>query len=329
MSSLSLGLIGVGKHGWRYASHLVSDFTDLRLVAIARRDAALAEQQSRELRCKAYLDYRELLAASDVDAVIVVTPPTVHPAIIAAAAEARKPVLLEKPAAVNVTTGREILHCARAAGIAVMVAQTLRFNGVVRALLEARPRLGRVHSVRIGQRFEPSRPGWIGDVAIAGGGMMLHTGVHCFDLVRLLSGLEVEQARADVARVGPVRTEDNFSASLRLSGGMALASVAGSRATASRSGGIELVGESGQLIADHLLNYAYEVHGTTRTDIAVPPPVATVRETIAAFTQALRRGTPMPIALEEGLRAVAIAEACYRSAESGGVERVADIAPAG
>jgi predicted dehydrogenase len=322
MARMGIGLIGVGKHGERYARHLVQDFPSLRLAAICRRNPELARRQADELGCRFHLEAEDLVADAEVQAVIVVTPPTQHPRIVAAVAAARKPLLLEKPAATGVAAGREILHRCRAASLPVMVAQTLRFNGVVRALLAARERIGRAHSLRIGQRFEPSRPGWIDDISVAGGGMTLHTGVHCFDLVRLLSSLEVERVSAEVGRVGPVRTEDNFAVTLRLEGGAALATVAGSRATASRSGGIEIAGDRGQLIADHLLNYAYEVHGTTMEALMVPPPVATVRETIAAFAGALEKDAAMPIPLEEGLRAVAIADACYRSVQSGRSEPV-------
>ncbi|MBI3782187.1 MAG: Gfo/Idh/MocA family oxidoreductase [Deltaproteobacteria bacterium] len=325
MGALGIGLIGVGRHGERYAHHLVEDFPGLRLVAIARRTPDAVARRSAELSCHGYTDYRQLVEAPDVDALIVVVPPTLHPEIIEAAAAARKPVLLEKPAAVSVEAGRRMLRQIRQAGIEVMVAQTLRFNGVVRCLLQARERIGPIHALRIGQRFEPSRPGWIDDPAIAGGGMTLHTGVHCFDLVRLLSGCEVDRVTCEMTRVGTARSEDNFAATLRLQGGTALATVAGSRATASRSGGIELAGRSGQLIGDHLLNFASEVHGTTASPFAVPPPVATVHETIAAFSTALLAHRPMPITFEEGLRAVAIAEACYRAADTAAAAAVPPI----
>lgn len=322
MGRLGIGLIGTGKHGVRYAHHLVRDFPELRLVAIARRDEEARHQQEEEFGCRGFGDFRDLVADPEVEAVIVVTPPTLHPPIVEAVANARKPLLLEKPAAATLADGLRLLQMTRQAGIPVMVAQTLRFNGVTLALRTARERIGRLHSIRLGQRFEPSRPGWIDDASISGGGMTLHTGIHCFDLVRWLSGLEVDRAFCEIGHVGPVRTEDNFAVTLRLGGGAALATIAGSRATRSRSGGIELAGEDGQLHGDHVLHLASEVHGTTVTPIELPPPTATVRETIAAFADALRSGSPMPIPLEEGLRAVAIVEACYRSVTSGRAETV-------
>lgn len=319
MSRIGIGLIGVGKHGTRYAAHIRRDLPDLRLVAIARRDLTAARQQAAEFGCRAYGDYQELIAAPDVDALIVVVPPTAHPSIMEAAAAACRPVLLEKPAAANVADGERIRHAVSTAGIPVMVAQTVRYASAVKLLLQERDTIGQLHALRLSQRFEPSRPGWIDDPAIAGGGMTLHTGVHIFDLARVLTGMEADRVSCEMAKVRTARTEDNFAAVIRFGSGngTVLATIAGSRATASRSGAIEMAGEHGQLVADHVFNTASVVRGAESTPLVVPPPVPTVLEVLRDFTRALRSGSAMPIPLEEGLRAVAIVDACYRSATSG------------
>lgn len=317
MARIGIGIIGTGRHGERYAQHILQDAPGLELVGIARRDLTQARRQADAYGCRAYGDYRELLAAPQVRAVIIVVPPTLHREMVLAAAAAGKAVLLEKPAAPSVADGREMLAAVQAAGIPLMVAQTLRYNGVVATLRQHLDQIGAIHSLRISQRFEPSRPGWIDDPAVAGGGVMLHTGVHSFDLLHYLSGLAVERVSCETATVGTARTEDNFSAALRLSGGCALASVAGSRATASRSGPIEIAGRDGQLIGDHVLNQAYLVRGTSATPLDVPPPVPTVRETLLDFARALASDGPMPITLSDGLRAVAVARACYAAAAQG------------
>lgn len=309
---IRLGLIGTGKHGGRYARHIVQDLTDeVRLVAIARRDAEAGERQARELGCRYHADYRDLIASPEVDAVVVVVPPTLHREICAAIAAARKPALFEKPAAPTVADARAMLAQAASAGVPMMVAQTLRYNGVVRALLAAREEIGRVHSVRLSQRFEPSPLGWIDDPRVSGGGMILHTGVHSFDLLRLFAG-EVRSVSCDADHIVTRDTEDNWVAGLRLESG-ALASIAGSRATRSRSGPIEIAGAEGLLQGDHVLGTAARIVGTTVTPLPVGPPAATVREIVRDFAAALRDGREMPIPLLEGARAVAIADACYRA----------------
>jgi len=325
MSRIGIGLIGVGKHGIRYATHITRDVPDLRLVAIARRDTDAARLQAVQFGCRVYADYREMVAAPDVDAIIVVVPPTAHPEIMEVAAAARRPVLLEKPAAANLADGQRILGAVSTAGIPVMVAQTVRYTSVVRVLLQERDKIGELHGLRLSQRFEPSRPGWIDEPTIAGGGMTLHTGVHVFDLARVLTRMEADRVSCEMAKVGTLHTEDNFAAVIRFGQGAVLADIAGSRATASRCGAIEMVGEHGQLIADHVFNIVSIVRGTVPTPLAVPPPVPTVLGVLRDFAQALRTDTPMPIPLEEGLRAVAIADACYASARSGKAEVVSPL----
>lgn len=310
-------MIGVGRHGGRYARHLCEDFPSVRLAGIWRRNRDEAARQAVEFGCAAYDDVSGLIGSKDVDALVVVVPPTMHREIVCAALECGKPLLLEKPAAVNLEDGAAMIEAMRRNSVPVMVAQTLRFNGVVRALLAERESIGRIHAVRISQRFEPSRPGWIDDPGVAGGGVMLHTGVHSFDLLRHLTGLEATAVSCAISRVGTARTEDNFVATVRLSDGVALASIAGSRATASRTGPIELAGEFGQLVGDHVQNSAFLVRGTSVVPLPLPAAVPTVRETLAAFIDALRRQVPMPIPLEEGLRSIAIVRACYEAAQLG------------
>ena len=103
----------------------------------------------------------------------------------------------------------------------------------------------------------------------------------------------------------------------RMRGAPITGAVMGSRATQSRSGLIELCGERGQLVGDHTHGFAYELKRYEQIPLSVVPPVPTVREVLKAFVESLKRGTPPPITVDDGLKAVAIAEACYRSAATG------------
>jgi len=229
-------------------------------------------------------------------------------------------VLVEKPLAPDGAGGRRLVEAARRSGRVSMVAQTLRFNTVVRALRERRDSLGPLQLISLSQRFEPSTREWLDDPE--GGGILRNTGVHSFDLVRHLTGGEAEEALCFSERVVTRRTEDSFGAVLRLGGGV-LAVVENHRATASRSGRIEMVGERGQLCADHVHHTLMEIRGVAVRPLPLPPPVATVRECLAAFVAALRGEAEVPIPLEEGLRAVEIVDACRESVEMKMPRRVA------
>jgi myo-inositol 2-dehydrogenase / D-chiro-inositol 1-dehydrogenase len=254
--------------------------------------------------------------------VIAVVPPTLHPEIARAAAAARKPLLVEKPLA---TTGAAACDVARTlAGLPCLMAHTLRWNRVVAAIRERLPALGALRALFLNQRFEPSPLGWLDDPVVSGGGIILHTGVHSFDLVRHLTGREVTRVWCRSASAVTRRTEDNFLAQLELDGSEALVAVNGSRATGGRSGLIDAAGDAGQVVGDHALGFAYEVRGRERTPVALPAPAATVREALGSFAGLLLRGERPPVTPEDGARAVLIAEACMRSAAAAGAPVAVD-----
>jgi predicted dehydrogenase len=284
-----------------------------------REDCPGIEAIAEDLGAKAFPSHRELIAAGEVDAVIAVVPPTLHFDIVREAARAGIPVLLEKPAAPNLGVGREMLAVLEQRPVPVMVAQTLRYSGVVRRLLEERESIGPIHAITLSQRFEKSSLGWLDEPAISGGGITLHTGVHLFDLLRVLSGYETVRVTCQMQRIHTKHTEDSFAATAWLGDGQGLATLSCARTAPGRGGHIELAGEKGTLVADHVLRYLKRVVGTKSEDLDVGPPVATVLRVVQEFVAAVRGGTPMPVPLVEGLRALSAVDACYASASSGGV----------
>lgn len=92
---------------------------------------------------------------------------------------------------------------------------------------------------------------------------------------------------------------------------------AGSVSTQSRSRLIELSGANGELIGDHAHRFAPLMQSMQRTALTVGPPVLTACKAIEAFIEGVKKRSPFSINVEDGLRSVGIAEACYRSVESG------------
>ncbi|HEV8375234.1 MAG TPA: Gfo/Idh/MocA family oxidoreductase [Candidatus Polarisedimenticolia bacterium] len=321
MKNLQVGLIGLGIHGSRYARHLAAgEVGGADLAVVSRLDRVRGEAQARELGVAYAPEYRSILDDPRIDAVVLALPPDLHARLVPEALEAGKAVLVEKPLAPDADSARRVVEAGRRSTRPAMVAQTLRFNSVVQAIRSHRARLGELRILSLSQRFEPSTRAWLDDPVA--GGILRNTGVHSFDLIRFLSGLEVEEVLCFSESVLTSRTEDSFASVLRLEGGV-LAVVENNRATASRSGRIELVGERGQLAADHVHHVLAEIRGTRSEMLDLPPPVATVRECLAAFVGAVRGEREVPIPLEEGLRAVEIVDACRESAEKKRPRRVA------
>jgi len=324
---LGIGIIGAGKHGLRYIQHLTREVPEARLVAVCRRDRRAGEALAGAHGCAFHDDWRALVDDRRVDAVVTAVPPRLNAPIAEAACRAGKHLLLEKPLATSVEGARAITAAVRASGVRAMVAHTLRFNTTVDAVRARVPALGPLHAVSLTQRFEPSPLPWLDRRAESGGGVLLHTGVHSIDLLRHLAGREVVEVSCVMTQVCTRETEDNFVMLARLDAAEVLGHVSGSRACAGRTGLIEVAGAEGQIVADHIEGVAWRIRGAERSPIPVAPAVPTVREILRAFVAAVRDGGPMPVPVEEGLRAVAVVDAGYRSAAAGGAPVAVAVGP--
>lgn len=310
--TLAIGLAGLGVHGERYARHLLAgDVPGARLAAVCRED----EQAGR-----AFADRHELSWAADpvalaeaVDAVVAVLPPAHHAEFAMAAIAAGKPVLVEKPLAADARTARAVVHAAEGAGVPLMVGQTLRFDPLLQRLRSRRGELGELRSISINQRFEPSPRPWLDRPE--SGGLFLNTGVHGFDLLRWLSGLEPRSVRAWARRHATRRTEDQFVAVVRLEPGDVLAVVDNARSTRSRSGRVEWIGADGQLWGDHIHRTLQQITGRVKVELGPVEATPTVPATLGAFVDCVESGSPPPVGGEDGLLAVAMVDAARRSAE--------------
>ena len=319
MAAVRVGLIGLGIHGARYARHIMRDLDDAELYAVCRRDPARGEAFAREHNVRYYREYLDLVNDPRVDVVVVVTPPHLHGRICATAVAAGKAVLVEKPLACNTREAIDIVEAtARAQGL-LMVNHTLRFNSAIRTLEEHLDEVGPIHTMSLNQRLESSlqERQWMDDFAHAGGGVILHTGVHLFDLLRFFSGDEVQRVYCEADRIHYEELEDSFVATLRLRQSKIRCVLDAARYTAGRSGRIEIVGEQGQLMVDHVHGYGMLIRGRRATPLDIPAPVNTIEVALKAFLHAFRHDDVPPINVLDGYRAVEIAEACYQSASSG------------
>ena len=319
MTALRFGLIGLGLHGSRYARHIMHDIDGAELYAVCRQDPARGAAFAREHNVHYYREYLDVLNDPKVDAVVVVTPPYLHERNSSTAVAAGKAVLVEKPLACNTREAINIVEATARTNGLLMVNHTLRFNSVVRALEDHLDDIGPIHTMTLNQRLESplQERAWMDDFSHAGGGVILHTGVHMFDLVRHLSGDEVRRVYCEADRILYEALEDTFVATLRLRRSKIRCVIDAARYTAGRSGRIEVVGELGQLMVDHVHGYGMIIRGRKATPLDIPAPVNTLEAALKAFVQAIKRQETPPISVVDGFQAVEIAEACYHSVSTG------------
>ncbi len=309
---MRIGIIGTGRHGSRYANHLVHDVDGLDLVAISRRSAKGGEQAA-AWECRWFADWRELIAWDQVDAVISVVPPALNPDIARACARAGKPLLLEKPLAVSSEAGRKIVDHFRRQNLGLTIGQTLRYNRIIRAFRRELPSLGRLYSISANQRIEPSTLSWHEEPQLAGAGVSFHTAVHVFDALRFITGLEFQRVTAVSRRHHNSRLEDLMVVLFVMDQGV-VGTLDCSKVGHARSGLFEFVCEHGQLRGDQVHGQCEIIRQTTRTSLEADGPVHTIVPLLKDWHRYLSGAGENPVSGEEGLASVRICEAVLRSA---------------
>jgi predicted dehydrogenase len=315
--SLGIGLIGVGRHGSRYLRHLLHDMPDASLVAICRKRIGASAGELPLPSIPVYDDYRALIANPLVQAVIVVTPPTLCHEICLEAVRVGKPLLIEKPLAPTAREAREMARAADQGGVLLMTAHTLRFDSAIEEVKNRLPQLGVLRSATMTSHIEFTSSTLASTEAFGRRGALLEIGIHLLDVVRFLTGDEVHAVRCHMEPVPPAGPE--------VSAAVQLTTVRGiecrldiARVTAGRIAWMEWIGSEGRVTADwyqHRLT-KHERDGSCEEWTVKPQP--TILSALRGFIHAIRTNSCPPVTGKDGQKAVEIAEGCYRSAEQGG-----------
>jgi predicted dehydrogenase len=316
-SEIGLGLIGAGRHGIRYARHVIQDIPYARLRAVCRQHPERGLDVPGSEDVTLYGRPEQLIADPRVDAIILVVPPVLHKDLCLAAVSARKPVLIEKPLATTYRDACVMVDAAARAGVPLMTAHTLRFDATIQSLLASRSRVGQPQHLVLTSHIETK--GRSVDHADGYGrrGALLEFGVHLLDLIRVLTGEEIHTVRCALDHVPPAQPETSAMVHLRTISGIHC-TIEVARVAAGRVGRAEWIGSDGRLIADWTNRHIRYTDSASRSEEWLTAPSQTVLTTLREFLRALQQQAPMPITGEDGCRAVEIAEACYRSAETDG-----------
>ncbi len=314
--TIGVGIIGTGKHGSRYAHHIVEDLgTRFHLAAISRRSDA-GRKQAIAWNTTLFPDWRDLVCSSRVHAVISVTPPNLNGEIGRLCVEKGKPLLIEKPLTADFHEAQRLVALFDHADLPLTVAQTLRYNSVICALRDMLPTLGRMFSFSACQRLEPSTIPWLEMPEIAGGGVIFHTAVHLFDALRFITGEEIVKIRAVARKIFNPHLEDVVVAEVILSNGCP-GSIDASKVSPARAGRYEFVCEKGQLQGDQIHGSLEKIEGTNTLTLPVSKPAPTILPLLEDWHAFLNGRGKNPIPGSEGLAAVRVCHACRRSVLSG------------
>lgn len=202
MKQLRVGMIGykfMGKahsNAYRSLPMFFPDALKPEMVAICGRNVSAVQAAADQLGwSESVTDWKELVNREDIDLIDINAPSDAHKEIAIAAAKAGKHIFCEKPLALTLADGREMLQAAEEAGVTHMVGFNYRFSPAVRLakkLVES-GRLGQIYHFRAwflqDWIMDPQFPlVWRLQKEVAGSGSHGDLGAHLIDLAHYLVG---------------------------------------------------------------------------------------------------------------------------------------------
>jgi 1,5-anhydro-D-fructose reductase (1,5-anhydro-D-mannitol-forming) len=332
---IRFGIVGFGLHGVRRLMPGFAKAARCTVTAISRRDLAKARASAAEYNLPHFFDSTEALCACpDVDAVLVASPDALHLRDTLTAIKHGKPVLCEKPMAMNPAECRRMVEAARAAKVLLGVAHVFRFEESTNRLRErilagaiGRPLFARAEFCYPGRTHGRS---WIADPALACGGPIADVGVHCIDGLRYM-------LQDEVIEVSAIAVRDEYSGGVEAGGTLLLRFARGTLATvlvsarAAYRTPVEFIGESAVLRAADCFNVERPItldlqrEGHIVESEQVSNHLAYARQ-VDAFAAAIEGKALFQAPAEDGWQNQEVLAAAYRSVQSGHVEAVPRVA---
>ncbi|GLQ56312.1 inositol 2-dehydrogenase [Devosia nitrariae] len=331
--TVRFGLLGAGRIGKVHA-RAVSGNPKAKLVAVADAFEQAANDISTAYGCEVRT-IDEILAANDIDAVVICTPTDTHADLIEAFARAGKAIFCEKPIDLDVARVKACLETVAETNATLMVGFNRRFDPhfmAVRAAIDAGD-IGDVEMVTIVSR-DPGPPPV--DYIKRSGGIFRDMTIHDFDMARFLLGEDIETVTAHASvlvdqAIGDAGDYDSASVILTTASGRHATISNSRRATYGYDQRIEVHGSKGSAAAENQRPVSIEIataKGYTRPplhDFFMTRYTEAYANEIRTFIEAVEsKSKPSPSG-QDGLIALALAEAALKSVAEGRAVKVSQI----
>lgn len=317
---MKIGIISFAHmHAAGYASALIQ-IEGVELVGIADPVAERGQKYAAQFGTSYFQSYEDLLAQG-LDGVVVTSENAYHKEHVLAAAKAGVHVLCEKPLSTNVKDAQAMIEACRAHGVLLQTAFPVRFNSSVRRAkqLVDEGKLGRILAMK-GTNRGRNPDGWFVEPSLSGGGAVIDHTVHVADIMRWMTGAEVKEVYAEVDHlIAETPIDDCGMLSLEFDNGVfATLDCSWSRNKTYPVWGdvtLEIIGSAGTLTLNAInqkLNVYRDEQGYSHHFWGDDMDLALVRDFVSSIASGASEAS---VTGEDGLQALAVAVAAYRSDE--------------
>ncbi len=322
---LRIGLLGAGRIG-RVHAQAITAHPKSQLCAVSDAVAEAAEGLASDTGAEARSS-DDIIADPAIDAVLIATPTDTHSGLIEAATRAGKAVLCEKPVDLNLERAIACQKATADSGQPVMIGFNRRFDpnfSALKAALDA-GEIGKSEMLSI-TSFDPAPPP-VGYIKVSGG-LFRDMMIHDFDMANYLMGQLPKTISAvgtsvvdpEIGKAGDV---DTAVVTMTYDDGRIAVIKNSRRAAYGYDQRVELLGSEGLLQAHNMLENTVVkstdkgVFGAKPTYFFLERYMPAYQAEWDAFVQAALTGAALPVTLEDGVAALAMAEAATRSTQSG------------
>ncbi len=321
---LKVGIIGAGRIG-KVHCQSIGFIKDAKVSAIA--DPMMNEEIKKWARnyCidNTYLDYHKILDDKDIQAVLICSSTDTHCKISLEAIEAGKHVFCEKPIDHSVERILAIKEALKKSNVKYQVGFNRRFDHNFAAAQKAvaSGKIGELNILKITSR-DPAPPP-INYIACSGG-LFLDMTIHDFDMVRFMSGAEVEEVYAlggvmvDRA-IGEAGDIDTAVVTMKLSNGAFAVIDNCRRSSYGYDQRVEAFGSDGQVAISNdsassaVISNAEGVTAEKPLLFFLERYMQAYASEIAHFIEAIKTDTDVMVNVDDGLAPVLIGLAAKRS----------------
>lgn len=333
---INIALFGAGRIGYVHAL-AVSRVEGIRITSVSDVSAESANRIAGEFDAKVRT-IDEALADKDIHAVIIATPTDSHAELIEKSARAGKAIFCEKPLALNRERAEACVKVIEETGVLCAMGFQRRYDphfAKLKAQLDA-GKIGKVEMVSLTSR-DPGAPPV--SYIKTSGGLFLDMTIHDFDMARWLLGEEPTKVSAHGANlvdpaIGAADDIDSAYVTLQTPSGKMCVISNCRRASYGYDQRIEVLGEKGMLQANNQTETNVVFSGSESVAAEVPLNffleryAEAYRLELEDFAKCLREGGQPRATHHDGMMALLLGEAAWRSYRSGKTETVETLAQA-
>ena len=318
---IDVALFGAGRIGKIHAGNLAAQ-SGVRLKYVVDVDNAAAAELAQRHAARV-VDGDTALKDPAIKAVVIASSTDTHAAFIDRAAAAGKAIFCEKPVDLDLERARACIASVSKAGVLCMIGFQRRFDPTFAALKQRLDagEIGNPEMLIVTSR-DPGPPP-IGYIRVSGG-IFRDMLIHDFDVFRWILGDEAQTVYASASclvqkEIGEAGDVDSTAVTIRTQAGRLCQINTSRRAAYGYDQRFEVLGAKGQLQAGN--HRPTQVLAYTAVSVCADKPEHFFLERyrtayaleIAHFFDALAKGTPVKTTLQDGVKALELADAATRS----------------